>query len=324
MAIALTRLGWAAGRQWLYLNVFLSKELSVILTTNDGSITKAHIKRMRFYGLFFVANIGESLATLRGKRLSRSEREKLTWFSIFIPLFDDWFDKPADAPVADLRSAVFSADQITPRNDLDKLSLQIILPKLHQLSGDSFAEAIEYAIKTQIDSRKQQIASTNYFELRSLVYKKGGAAVLLARAFLDGNQTPAQQVLHHHIGAMIQYMDDCFDVFEDHQDGIRTLTTDCSDVQSHHDDFSQEMESLSRLLQSSGYKSRDGCRWLQTFRLWSAMTEVHFGLLTQCAKETGGKLDLKRHTRKELITDMALWKNRWAWVRAYINQPTKF
>jgi hypothetical protein len=315
---ALSRLLIAIVYQTWFVRRFFRRNLPFVNTAADGTITPKHKKRMLFYAVLFVANISQGLAILRGKPLSYSERLGSTWFSAFIPLFDDWFDTQSDAPDKDIAKAVLQPQTIFARHDLDRLSLQHMLPALLTHANGRFEKQVTYAIQTQTDSLKQKDVAIPINEIRNLVYNKGGAAVQLVRTMLNGEPTPAQEALYHHIGALIQYMDDCFDVYEDYHDGIQTLCSTCTDIAILQSDFRKEVGHLQLLLEQSGYAPSAQKRWWRTFYLWIAMTEVCLAQWARTQRAHGGAFAPARYARKEIITDMALWRNRWTWFRCYV------
>jgi hypothetical protein len=319
---SLWRLAVAALRQWLFLMAFNRRQLKALSGLQDGSISAALHKRMQFYGIFWVANISEGLAALRGRPLGRYERTGLTWMSVFIPLFDDWYDHPASRPAADLHHLVRFPEQYPPRHDLDQLALSICLPALsdHAQPRSSFEQVVDAVIESQENSLRQSDTSLTLADIRHLVHEKGGRAVLMAHAYLNDPPDASKSAFLYQYGALTQEMDDVFDLREDALAGIRTLATDCSDIRVLQQDFDRSVAQVWQLAQSSGYPDQAIRRWWHTFLLWVAMCDICFDQLLVAQHRLGGRFDWQLCDRRELVTDMAMWRNRFGWLKAYLRR----
>lgn len=285
------------------------------LATSDGTVTADDVRRMRYYATYAPLGLGYLFASLRGKPLSERERLAQLWLMALTPIFDDYFDKPELYSLDRLRQGLYEQGEGEPENTHETMALTIWRNAKSKVPNVSaLLELIEKVFAAQIAGNRQQDPSLTQAEIRQITSDKGGYAALLFRQQMDNPPSDAEQEVLYHLGAITQWSDDFFDVYEDACDGICTLTTTNSDLNPVRELYLHYIAETRQKVFALPYPAAQLRLFWDKYLFIFVRGQVAIEQLCALQAASGGVFHPKDHPRKALITDMEKWHNiRRAW-----------
>jgi hypothetical protein len=213
-------------RQNAFIKSFLSPIVDEFEKSNDGSLSELDFKKIKnYYGLGSVVLVGEAIAGLHSKPISRKERKALTCVSAITGLYDDFFDLAAPdleriKALSDLKKEV---SNLNTHEALFRALLKVALENIDNVKAAENYAADVY--KQQTISLKQKDDALGWKELYSITVQKGGASMLLYRSTFITEITKQEAEALFLIGGQLQVCNDIFDVVKDLKEGINTIGT---------------------------------------------------------------------------------------------------
>lgn len=202
----------------------LITELRQMLQGRGLQLPERIEKRIHFYtAVSAVSNHWFGL--LRGKAPTQQEDKDGLLFGAVSPVIDDLMDS------ADRTFEELEAD---PRQDTaEQVLYHYLMERLRPLRKinpyfDKYARLTHLAQNESLKQMRQEQIGIE--ELERISYEKGAYTMLLFRMVLRNPPIAGEEEAIYTLGAMLQLMDDLFDVWNDLQDGSQTLFTNTGDV----------------------------------------------------------------------------------------------
>jgi hypothetical protein len=309
---AFLHLGWQLLRQRFFFNRHFKADFQQILQQSDGSFTAQHLKRMTYYALAAPVLCCEMYANI-GK-LDASQRQLATQLAALSPLFDDFFDESHldNTLLLKMMRDPFSYQGTNTFEQTVINLLQKIQPKVRD--KPYFFEVAEAIFQAQLDS-------ATLIDAREACFRKGGYSTLLFPAALKNALTVTQKNAFFEYGAMMQWMDDIFDLYEDSKAEFRTLATDISDCRDTKLAYSERLSALKAKIMGFQPKNEALLFWYKAF-IFLSLGFVCMNQFIELQQKIGFQpLSAQKNERKLLICDMekikniAIWaKNIWKWL----------
>lgn len=265
-------------------------------------------KRFRhyYYGVNFLAVL---FSTVLGRSLTFPEREALGQLAALAALFDDLAEQ---AVPENMNSPAILAPNTEASGRLHKLLDQVLrrVPRCNRALFDS----LQYEI-TILETETSP--PFEFSALESHAHARGGKSVLLFRCLLDSPVSDREQEIWMQTGAFVQLCDDIFDLWFDRSKQIPTLARMLAE------------EAGANAL--NHYFSGAFRRTLGAADLLDVSKQHELKSLMACLAALAGvslnryvKLEitmgkLPADNRKMMVTDMALWSNRLAFLRALLH-----
>ena len=170
-----------------------------------------------------------------------------------------------------------------------------------------------------IERSSRTISSPTMERLEHTTATKGAHSVLLFRSLLEPPLSEAEAQALWQFGALLQLCDDVFDVWFDHQAGIPTLPLFWLKK--------NELETLNTFFEQKIRETQSAFFHLKISKSRVAWAEVHFiANITRVCLQHYRELAKKHGTlpfdsRKDMVVDMASWKNRLSAILYFIRQP---
>jgi hypothetical protein len=307
-------------RQQKFLKEELSPHLDRAWTGNDGSLEESDFKKIyKYYGLAVPCILGEELAALRGRPLSKRERLALSYQGAMTGLFDDFFDKH-DLPEEALMAFIQNPGSITGSNSVEKLFLFLFQKALeyshHPERMNHYLLRVHAA---QVDSLRQTRNNPGAEEISRITRDKGGVSVLFYRSSLEEIISTAEEEALYFMGGLMQFGNDIFDVYKDSRDEISTHMTTTAHVADTRTLFRQWRDEAFGKFEGLGYKQSNLRLFLRMVSLsLCARCEVCFEQLEGVEKKNGGVFEPAKHERRELVCDLDNWGNKWKSVKYHV------
>ncbi len=277
----------------------LITELKRKLKLNNSCISPAEIKRMQFYILQALI-VSDWITTLRDIRLKSVEKKRAIELGGATPLLDDLTDD------LHLTSATFLKIE-WDHQDSDKPKMVIakyLLNRLFNTKNDYFKRIFVETLEAQ-DRSIRQMGKTELsnIELEKITRDKGGYSTLLYTVVLDGSLKPGETEVIIELGYAMQQLNDMFDIYKDHQNGVQTLFTNSNDINQNYERYQQTINKI-----VSGFYSLDYDRTSIRKCLQKIAPILSRGLvcIDQLRNLQGNSKQFKinHYTRKQMICDM--------------------
>lgn len=282
-------------------NYYLIKELSSYLNKYQKHLTIDLKTRIESYT--YIASIPNLwFSELRGYRLSTDEILANRYLGACTPVFDDLLDSEG-CSYNEIMELIRN-NKSTENESL--LLLKYFNEKINEKAKnpDLFRHYLEKTTEAQMMSIRQKGSSKlTHEEIRDIIYKKGGYATLLFRSLLSNKPVANEEEAIYHLGALLQMMNDLFDIYEDHKNGLQTLASVANDINPLKREYIDLIDKTIILFRNLDYRPK---RIRKT--LYKIITVVSRGCvcLNQLLALQGdkGNFNAGNFTRRDLICDM--------------------
>ena len=166
-------------------------------------------------------------------------------------------------------------------------------------------------------SKQQERADIDAEALKTILYDKGGHAAMLFRSMMPYPMRDGEQEAIMQWGWVIQLLDDTFDLYEDHQSGIRTLATTSRSMDDYVALCEAEFRELATRFRAADFPKANTERALNRMLFiicWGLVALEQLKALPQ----TGERFDPAQYDRKQLICDMDKFANQLRGAGAYL------
>lgn len=308
-------------KQKRFIQNQLEKELLEFRKTNDGSLTLADFRKIRYYYALGVPGIlGESLAVLRGYSLTKKERLCLTFLGSTSGLLDDLFDDQSKE-VQHLNNFILDPENLQPSNSNEALLVHLYsLGLSYATHPKDLKEQALIVYEAQERSLDQKTVNPDQ-EINEITFSKGSTSFLFYRLCLEQLPEQAEMKMISHLGGLMQLGNDIFDVWEDFHSGTKTAANTCFSIQQLRRDFSADFKTFFQLADKTSYSKKQVKRFSNIISLALARVYVCLDQFEKLEISTNNKFKIERYSRKQLICDMQKPKNQLKATRYFIDNP---
>jgi hypothetical protein len=298
----------------------LQPELGKLLPENDGSLTEKDFKKViGYYGLGVPAILGEAICALHGTTMTAEERKCSTYLGSISGLLDDLFDDPKKE-VDHLREFILYPEKLQPKTSHEVLLQQLYIKGLaNSKRPDKIKKQALKVFEAQQQSQEQQYKDISIEQLREITFSKGGSSFLYYRHCLKSAPTEAETKLLYHLGGLMQLGNDIFDVWEDHQAGIRTEASIATDIRELRSSFKKELEQSIAYAHSTNFPNKNIEQFNRLTSLALSRVFVCLDQFENLQKNSGGIFCIEKYSRKQLICDMQKPTNQLKSIKYYLD-----
>jgi len=308
----LTALNAFFGLAWAILVVNQKNTKKLFKTLNQHlapfgfSLSAQHKKRIAFYtAQSAITNHWFSL--LRGEKPSAQEITNAIFLGAFTPIADDLMD-----------GQNITFEELLERNNTesaDAVLFTFLYKKLAPLLQENllFKSYFEKAHLAQNHSLKQlQKAPISTEELKQISFNKGGFYTTLYRMVLQNKPLPGEEEAIYTLGAILQLLNDLFDIHKDFHNGVQTLATNTRDIHFMRAELTGlEQKFISQYI-ALAYPEK--AKRASLASVMAIVTRGHVALdYYQNLQGNAAHLNVATYLRKTLIVDMEkpgnIWKN---------------
>ncbi len=272
-----------------------------------------NLRKLRFYSRVATISLA-CLEELQGKKAATNRRQAMLLGCGISPILDDLMDeKGYSGPEIgqlvqkkQVRGRMEERVVIGLMDDLDRVA-----PEIRR------SEIWEEAIRFQIAGNQKSGRRLTRRELETATFGKGGNIVLLGMLASTPELVSSDdgRAAFFSLGSTIQFIDDLFDVWKDREDGQQTLVTNCGDVEELRLLFEKMTSETDALLRRLSLEKGRVELFLFEVRCFTSLGRVALRQLLEVQKRNSGLLEVEKHTRQELVTDMEKWRNRKEYLR---------
>jgi hypothetical protein len=298
-------------RQRSYSKKLLKDSIASVFIQYGFELTPENKGRIQYYAQIMPVVVGDIYSLVFCRPLLAKERKLLTYLSMFTPLMDDYFDKE-NLSADEIKERIFSPENTLAQNANEALGKYILL-ELHHLAPKSIGweEIVLKLLHWQGESKRQSLDTISLGEIREITFNKGGYSFLLARIFLESDILSGENTAILHLGGLIQYIDDIFDIWEDSTAGIKTLATNALSIKALRTDYELQLKEMENRFWQLNYPNTEVSTFLGTLRILFIRAFVALEQFEKIEQSQGGIFKPNLCNRKDLICDMEQPKNLW-------------
>lgn len=303
------QLGWAILVQNRKATNALYVELEAQLRTFGFSLTEQHRKRIFFYtAQSAITNFWFS--RLRGEKPTSTEIKTALYLGAFTPIADDLMDEHGQT----FESLEAQQSNATASHVLFNYLLTELAP--HRSINADFERYFKLAHIAQNESLAQLNKVPIALEkLEKITYNKGGYYTTLYRFALNHPPVKGEEEAIYTLGAILQVLNDLFDMHKDYHNRVQTLVTRTADISFIAEKLKVLEIRFRQQFMALDYPERNK---RQAYRAIMAIVTRGHVALKQYQRLQGNKraLDIGSYPRKPLIVDMERPGNIWKNLRA--------
>ena len=271
-------------------------------------------KRVLYYYPFFIGIACSDMLAWQGYKMTPKDKMILRLTCILVPLYDSFFDDD-HYDLEQLEKMTFS------ENYEAKTEKERAFRELHAKQKSLFAQGKDFetplrkVLEAQWESKLQkQKKELNSEHLMTITTDKSFTSVHLIFDYLEGFPADTYKELFTIWGRLIQLANDIFDVYRDRLQGVQTLASNLepeylAEVYTENlKHFKQEIEKLDSSSKAKLFYMR------QAFLTNALVALEQYADLKKKYQADVWKNLHPTLERKELITDMELWSNRFKWL----------
>ena len=297
-------------KQKKFLKSFLAPLLHKYANAVDGSLVASDLYKMQhYYGLGSVVLVGEAIAVLHGRAISNQERESLTLMACLTGPFDDFFDQEylSDTHIKNLMKA---NDPSIIQNTKQQLCFDFYKQILSAGNQTEVIAVAEEVFTTQKASLSQKKSSPSLSDIQKICDDKGGAAMLFYRAGFKSDYLTSEKEILFKTGEIYQLCNDIFDVYKDIYEGIKTPVILCSKISDIDSLLKFKLSELKSVLTKAKVDTKTQQKYLSFLYVSVARSMVCIKQYKLLEQTTTNEFKASKYTRKQLICDMELTKNK--------------
>ena len=258
--------------------------------------------------MYTVLACAQMYLTLKGRKLTKDERKKLTLVGAMATLCDDLIDEENFT-----RDQVF--DLLTKTSDDTgipvKAKLLITLNdelKKFWAPTPAYLSQLKMALQRQAASVYQTDANITLEEIVDVCREKNGHTSLMFASLLDEKWSNMELQFIYQSAIVGQLTNDSFDIYFDTQNGINTYFNRAPSIKNVRQFFLDECTKLHSIVMACNVPDKNKLRTIQRMSILHAFTLTALDHLQLTENKYGAPVDWKNVPRKEMITDM--WKNK--------------
>lgn len=298
-------------RQYSFINRFLRPLVYKQCAKLNHSLSPTERKKALFYyPMYVVMACAQMYVAIKGRSLTREETKRLTLIGSMTTLCDDLIDENQWT-----REQIFHllSNDVKENTLPTKAQLLLALNKELQqfwLLTDKYLTQLKIALEWQAVSLKQLDASISLEEIVHICRNKNGNTSLMFASLLDENWTKEELKFIYQSAMVGQLTNDSFDIYFDTQNHIKTYFNTTSTIKNAKEFFTRECETLHQYVMSTDNRTKDKLATIRRMSVFHGFALTAIDHLQQTENKYDHPIDWKNIPRREMVTDMQLYRNR--------------
>jgi hypothetical protein len=302
-------------KQEEYIRRFLNPYLDELQEKYKGSFGEEQLNKIRkYYGLFIPTVLCSSYKHLYGEEYTEAERKRATLFGILTPIGDDLFDIDK-LDVKAINEITYRPDDYEAKTFSAHVAKEIQSFMLKDVPyRKEYLEAAKNVFEIQLETIKQTDVAITDEELKRITFAKGGHSVIIYHQIMSRPASNEMWKVLFHVGSLMQFGNDLFDMFKDLRDGIVTLPDRCPDWKQLRKLYVDRVKECNRLIYALPYPQSKKEEFAVAMHLIISRGMVVIDKMMGLEKQLGKPLNYKKLTRQQLVCDMEKPKNILKWL----------
>ena len=310
------RLTWSGYKQSAFIRSFLKPLVEKHCKILGYELSASEKKKVLFYyPMYTVLACAQMYLTLKGRKLTKDERKRLTLVGAMATLCDDLIDENnfSRQQILNLLSNNLNEEELETKAKL-LVALNKELQKFYTLSPQ-YLQQLKMALQRQAVSVKQSYPNISLEEIVNICREKNGHTSLMFASLLDEKWSNEELQFIYQSAIVGQLTNDSFDIYFDTQQGINTYFNKAPSVKNIREFFLNECMNLHEKVFACDAPIKNKLRTIQRMSVLHAFTLTALDHLQETENKYGVPVDWKSTPRKDMVTDMAKNKNRIKTVR---------
>ncbi len=314
--MALAKVRYEIGVQKKFNQRFLLPYLRELEEKYGGKFPSEQVKKiLNYYGLFIPSVLCASYKRLYGKKLTEEERRRVSLFGILTPVGDDLFDIDK-LDVESIRLITYTPESYHATTFSSNVAKEIQSYLLNHVPvRDAYLQASRNVFEIQLETIKQTNPTITRAEIEPITWAKGGYSVIIYHQTMNETASPEMYAALFNIGALMQFDNDCFDIYKDIQDGIFTLASRCPDYRKIKKLYLERVVEANRSVRNLPYPQSRKNEFLVIMHAIISQGLVAIDQMIKLQDTIGKPVDCLQQPRKALITDMQKIPNIIRWMK---------
>jgi hypothetical protein len=311
-----TDYGISAYKQLRFMKQFLKPIVNKHCTALNYPLSKKEQKKVDFYYPLFnhIVNC-ENYLCIKGRRLTEKESQRLAIISAMATLYDDLIDEETWD-----KEQYFQILERTLPTKLQTPKVKLIFALDDELRNywqptNNYQAALRLAIEWQVISARQLHNNISLQDILHISEEKCGNSSLLWASIMDEHWLPEDKQFIYQSGFVGQIVNDLFDAFKDREDGVFTIVRKSSSVAEAKSIFLKECAKLHQNILACDVAESRKLRTIRRMACIHAFGMVSLEHLQNTENKYGLPMDWSKPLRRELVTDMAFWSNKFKLLR---------
>lgn len=303
--------GLSAYKQLRFIQSFLKPLVEKHCNRLSYPLSKKEQKKVDFYYPLFnhIVNC-ENYLSIKGRRLTEAESKRLSILSAMATLYDDLIDEENWE-----KEQYFQILNRTLPIELQTPKVQLIFALDDELNNiwqptQAYKNALQLAIEWQVISAKQLQENLSLAETLHISENKCGNSSLLWASILDEYWLPEDDAFIYQSGYVGQIVNDLFDAFKDREDGVYTIVRKAPSIAVAKEIFLSECAKLHQLIEQCYVAKNKQRKTIRRMACIHAFALVSLDHLQNTENKYGLPINWQKPLRRELVTDMAFWSNK--------------
>jgi len=307
-----------------FVKKYLVTELKPFKTTKDPSLSKADIRKItHYYGLGVPAILGTAFCRLHNRKFEEQERLVMTYLGGISGLLDDLFDDP-DKKWDHLEEFILTPENLEPQSNSEAVLKQLYLKGLENSTNPEALKKQALAVFKTEKLSIQQRSSIEPSKIKELTFLKGGHSFVYYRLCLNKPLLIPERKMIFQVGGLMQIGNDIFDVWEDCQQGINTVASVEKDIKKLRRSFNSELDLAVNYAFACEFQQKQIEQFLKFTLFGLSRVYVCLDQFEKLQLTTNGIFEPHSYSRKQLICDMELAKNKKAALKYYLKLLSEF
>ena len=310
------RLTWSGYKQSAFIRSFLKPLVEKHCKILGYELSASEKKKVLFYyPMYTVLACAQMYLTLKGRKLTKDERKRLTLVGAMATLCDDLIDENnfSRQQIFNLLSNNLNEEELETKAKL-LVALNKELQKFYTLSPQ-YLQQLKMALQRQAVSVKQSYPNISLEEIVNICREKNGHTSLMFASLLDEKWSNEELQFIYQSAIVGQLTNDSFDIYFDTQQGIKTYFNTALSIKNVREFFLNECMNLHEKVFACDAPIKNKLRTIQRMSVLHAFTLTALDHLQETEDKYGAPVDWKSVPRREMVTDMAKNKNRIKTVR---------
>jgi len=258
--------------------------------------------------MYTVLACAQMYLTLKGRKITKNERKRLTLVGAMATLCDDLIDENnyTREQVFNLLSNNLNEEALDTKAKL-LVALNKELQTFYTLSPQYLSQ-LKMALQRQAASVKQLETNISLEEIVDICREKNGHTSLMFASLLDEKWSKEELQFIYQSAIVGQLTNDSFDIYFDTMEGINTYFNKAPSIKNVRQFFIDECTRLHAMVMVCDVPLKNKLRTIQRMSILHAFTLTALDHLQETENKYGAPVDWKNVSRKEMITDM--WKNK--------------
>lgn len=302
--------------QLAFINSFLKPLVKKHCRQVGYELSDSEKKKVLFYyPMYTVLACAQMYTGVKGRGLTREENKRLTLVGAMATICDDLIDEDhwTRNEIFLLLSHNIKEEALSPRAKL-LVSLNRELQSFWKVS-DKYMSHLKTALEWQAMSGKQLNPQITLEEIVHLCREKNGNTSLMFATLVDEEWTKKELEFIYQSAIVGQLTNDSFDIYFDTQSGIRTYFNTSPSVEQTRQFFLSECKILHSLVRECHTKEQYKRNTIRRMCILHAFTLTALDHLQETENKLGAPVNWTKVARQDMVTDMALNKNRFKTVR---------